>query len=1231
MNPDLAEILGILGADIDRRVQIAAVIKPGLRRRAIYRLGGTGRGEPDVLYADLGPAGAAAVRRVCSGLGDCVAAYEAAGAGPGLFLQAGDRNMLVPVRNGYERRLVAAAVRSGGFGRLPAAEALREAMDTVGPAGAGFVNRGLFSARHAGLLPEGAGAPPGGTAWDALRSLGWDAAPGAANRFPTDAGEVLVAVCEGGMDEQAAPAPEGAAWVVLTDGRRWRLYGEGRRTGAHLEIDAKAGGAGSACLAAVFGAPSYSATAATTTTPIEAALAEAGRDASDLAGGIASNVRCSNILADLAGWLLGGGGERRHSHADLDGAAGEALALIHQVMFVLFAEARGLLPAHDRRYAPISMGRLYSRLDFLARDPDGTGCWDHLARIFAAVRDGSAAHGVPEHGGDLFEANRTANGRPPKNRLASRVLRALLEVDGMPTDYSVLGIRQLGDMYESLAEITVHQAERHTPVLEGRDGERRVAGAGEKPTASYDDGDIYAVTRRRISRKSSGTYYTPQPLVRFLVGSALEPVLAERAGAAAGTERSGADALLDIRVLDPAMGSGHFLTEALSQIVAWAEGVLDRDPDHPLGADLERERAAVPAGTGAGVAGAGPDRPTRRDLLRRRVLRRCIFGVDINPLAVDLAKASLWLDSMTAGMPLADLDRHLKEGDSTVGMWLSDLDAGATTLDRWTPGSGGDPRRAPLDALAAGRMGVDPAGMAGSGIRPFHWELEIPDAFAGRRGFDAIVGNPPWNAVRQEPVEFLQMRHPEHRQVGRRKDQHALRDALSDPELRRGYGAYCEAFARRIMFYRGCRLQGYFKDMYGVMLERALDLVAEGGVIAMAVPAQLLNTINNTSLRRELFGMEIRSIHVFENIRGLFPIDPRYRFALLVVRKGSGPDEFPAGFYLHDPRSLEDRGREAGKFTTLSKRYLRSLFPDALHIPEVPEGRYWDILAAIHGAGTPLGDGRNGWSMASRNAHYDMLGKADISGGPGLIPIISGRNIQQFVHDFVLPGAGVDAADAGRIARRNDWGNVGVRNGMYRLLYRDVTGSTNIRTVIAAITPPGSVFDTSLRHLVLSRDGRFEFSGDEEARYNAELAYLAGVLNSMTFDFVARSLVNTHLSGVMKSLPVPRPGRRDRRIAEMAAALSVDGSARFGRFAGSMGLENARLEGTERVEVAAALDVEVAAAYGLGAERYGTVVGSFSPERARSWLVGRAARKASVELRAYLAEVREAALRMAGP
>ena len=1229
MNPDLAEILGVLGADTDRRVKIAAVIKPGLRRRAIYRLGGAaGRGGTNVLYADLGTAGAAAVRRVCSGLGDCVVAYEAAGAGPGLFLQAGDRNMLVPVRNGYERRLVAAAVRSGGFGRLPTAEAAREAMDAVGPAGAGFVNRGLFSARHAGRLPEGAGAPPGGTAWDVLRSLGWDAAPGAANRFPTDAGEVLVAVCEGDMDEQAVPAPEGAAWVVLTDGRRWRLYGEGRRTGAHLEIDAKAGGAGSACLAAVFGTPSYSATAATTT-PIEAAFAEAGRDASDLARGIASNVRCSNILADLAGWLLdGGGGERRHSHADLDGAAGEALALIHRVMFVLFAEARGLLPAHDRRYAPISMGRLYSRLDFLARDPGGTGCWDHLARIFAAVRNGSAARGVPRHGGDLFEANHTANGRPPKNLLASRVLRALMEVEGMPADYSVLGIRQLGDMYESLAEITVHQAERPTPVLEGRDGERRVAGAGEKPTASYDDGDVYAVTRGRISRKSSGTYYTPQPLVRFLVRSALEPVLAGAAGAAAGTERSGADALLDMRVLDPAMGSGHFLTEALSQIVAWAEGVLDRDPDHPLGADLERERAAVLTG-----ARTGPERPTRRDLLRIRVLRRCIFGVDINPLAVDLAKASLWLDSMAAGMPLADLDRHLRKGDSTVGMWLSDLDAGATTLDRWTTGSGDNPRRAHLDALAAGRMGVDPAGMAGSGIRPFHWELEIPDAFAGRRGFDAIVGNPPWNAVRREHAEFIQMRHPEHRQVGRRKDQHALRDALSDPELRRGYDAYCEAFARRAMFYRGCRLQSYFKDMYGVMLERALDLVAEGGVIAMVVPAQLLNTSSNAALRRELFEMAIRSIHVFENARGLFPIDPRYRFALLVVRKGSGPDEFPAGFYLHDPRSLEDRSREAGKFATLSKRYLRSLSPDALRIPEVPEGRYWDILAAIHRAGIPLGDGRNGWSAANHTAAYGTLEKADLSGGrgTGLIPIISGKNIQQFVHDFVLPGTGVDAADVGRITRRGEWGNVGVRNDMYRLLYRDVTGSTNTRTVIAAITPPGCVFDTSLWHLALGRDGRFEFSGDEEARYNAELAYLAGVLNSMTFDFVARSLVNTHLSGVMKSLPVPRPGPRDRRIAEMAAALSVDGSARFGRFAGSMGLENARLEGTERVEVAAALDVEVAAAYGLGAERYGTVVGSFSPERTRSWLMGRAARKASVELRAYLAEVRDAALRMGGP
>lgn len=144
------------------------------------------------------------------------------------------------------------------------------------------------------------------------------------------------------------------------------------------------------------------------------------------------------------------------------------------------------------------------------------------------------------------------------------------------------------------------------------------------------------------------------------------------------------DRLLDIQVLDPAMGSGHFLVEALNQITRWATGMLERHPEHPLLSEIEGDRQTVISAQRERGIEINPELLTHDVLLKRRIMKRCIFGVDINPLAVELARVSLWLDSFAIGVPLTYLNHHIKVGDSTIGAWRGDIgDGKGRSLDNW--------------------------------------------------------------------------------------------------------------------------------------------------------------------------------------------------------------------------------------------------------------------------------------------------------------------------------------------------------------------------------------------------------------------------------------------------------------------------------------------------------------------------------------------------------------------
>ncbi len=357
-----------------------------------------------------------------------------------------------------------------------------------------------------------------------------------------------------------------------------------------------------------------------------------------------------------------------------------ALILLYRVLFVLYAEDRNLLPDESGPYAEYSLTKL--RAEIADRKARGTSFSDHMKTywsrldgVFQAIGQGDDSLGIPPYNGGLFDgAAAPILGRIQlPDSVVADVVFLLSHIDfgdGRPPkyiNYRDLSVQQLGSVYERILE--------HGLTVE--DGSVVV---GENPEA----------------RQSSGSYYTPEELVTLIIGRAVGPLVSERlevfaskAKALATDTRAKesrlaellpvdpANRLLDLKICDPAMGSGHFLVS----LVDWlADCVLDAMAEaaaavtfvayvSPLASRIEAIRTKILAEAkahGWPIAGGQLD---DRHIVRRMVLKRVVYGVDKNPMAVELAKVSLWLHSFTVGAPLSFLDHHLRCGDSVIGAW----------------------------------------------------------------------------------------------------------------------------------------------------------------------------------------------------------------------------------------------------------------------------------------------------------------------------------------------------------------------------------------------------------------------------------------------------------------------------------------------------------------------------------------------------------------------------------
>lgn len=338
----------------------------------------------------------------------------------------------------------------------------------------------------------------------------------------------------------------------------------------------------------------------------------------------------------------------------------EILRVVYRILFLLFAEQRGLVPdaGADRKdlyWDEYSLSALRERAEGGVPDRDDhTDLWHSLTVTFQMVREGAEALGVFGYDGELFDTSSEEylEDRACDNARLLRAIRSLtlIEREGalQRISYVDLGVEELGSVYESLLDFTPRVTEEQEEV------------EGEEIPAN-----VFFLDPRGLERKQSGSYYTPDSLVNELIKSALLPVMRDRlqdaglpvveeddlgevttgllqqyAHLSEDEREAGEEALLSMDVCDPAAGSGHFLVKA----------------NDVMGAEVARLRS-------------GDEYPTERAVreAKRDVLARCIYAVDLNPMAVELCKVSLWINASVQDRPLSFLDHHIKCGNSLIG------------------------------------------------------------------------------------------------------------------------------------------------------------------------------------------------------------------------------------------------------------------------------------------------------------------------------------------------------------------------------------------------------------------------------------------------------------------------------------------------------------------------------------------------------------------------------------
>ena len=1142
-------------------------------------------------------------------------------------------------------------------------------------------------------------------------------------------------------------------WGFLTDGGVWRLYDYRARPRATAYYEADLGEMLESgdddrlrVFYLLFRRDSLVLRDGAVATFLDTALAEGRRYEEQVAQDLSSVVfervfpKLVQALADASGESLP---DVRHA----------ALIFLYRLLFVLYAEDRGLLPVNDSRYDDYGLRkRVRDDIAERTRNQDAfstvaASYYDHLATLCMIIDGGDESIGLPPYNGGLFasEAAPLLGKVHLNDATVAPIIHDLSHAETAEgrhfVNYRDMSVQQLGSIYERLLE--------REPVRD-------------------DNGGI-VVRPNSYARKDSGSFFTPQELVDLIVDRTLKPLAEERLAAFEARSRElksdrrpkserretlqeldPAEAVLKLKVLDPAMGSGHFLVTAvdflsdyIAQLVEDVPAVpewLGGEYESPLVRGVEAIREDILRRAGESDWVIDESLLTDQAIIRRMVLKRCIYGVDKNPLTVELAKVSLWLHSFTVGAPLSFLDHHLRCGDSLVGLRVPEATAelnrlgglfassaiagaeAATTgmqrieemsdadvaevqesaalfrgvehttatlrglLDflcglRWlTAGMKKKDRtdyESPLvdfleqnsqDAyklLALGPGSVDDASPGSEETsaaefealwsdaraiadreRFLHWEVAFPGVWHGwqdirpQGGFDAVIGNPPWDRIKLQEVEWFATRSPElalaPTAAARKTGIQQLRDRRAP--LADEFDEAKERADRLGQVVRGSGdyplLGGGDINLYSLFVERAMGLIKPHGFVGLLTPsgiyadktaAAFFKSVSTTGRVAALFDFENKKIF-FKDVHASFKF-----CALIFGGEERRFDQTECAFFLHGTETISDPNR---CFALAPSDFAR-VNPNTGTAPIFRTRRDAEITRRIYERHPVLvdrsqGEVRKAWPIRyatmfhmTNDSHlfrtaaqlelagfYPVQGNRWKQGEELYLPLYEGKMVQGFDHraasvvvnpeNLNRPAQPREAslsehADPHWLPEHQFWVPASecgwTSESNWVIGFKEITAPTNMRTFIAALFPAVG-FGNKVPILKAETEERNEW-------------LLVANLNAMIFDFATRQKLQGQTLNlfIIEQLPVIAPDSYDRQFGSMTArelvrdhvlrlTYTAHDMAPFARDLGYNGPPFTWDE-EERRHLRARLDALYFHLYGLSREDAGYVLNTF--------------------------------------
>lgn len=568
----------------------------------------------------------------------------------------------------------------------------------------------------------------------------------------------------------------------------------------------------------------------------------------------------------------------------------------------------------------------------------------------------------------------------------------------------------------------------------------------------------YLTTDPADQNSDLGAYYTPSEITRFCAEQTVRPALKERFGRVLIEERDWPETeveqydtlyelidgipgsgdlvtellstLDDFHVVDPGMGSGHFLTSAIEEIVNIRQALYARQEAHPS-----------------------------RHRMKKTTVQNNIYGVDIMAPAVEIGKLRLWL-SIIAELREEDLEKldteeialpnvtfNVRQGNSLVGYigFPEETEDGMATFERWTEDSvrsryenvieqiqlyeehSSFPEKAEEHRRRANKLledyreelntdivdefqevadGVNKDDIVG--LSPFHWVLEFAEVYA-EGGFDVIIGNPPWNRIKPNRDDFFSRYEPTFTGLRGGEKDRMEEELLEEEHISEAFSAYKREIKIQSEYFKeggaytmqsaniDGQTQSSERDLSALFFERIFDLSKDDGYVSQVLPGRIFHGAPTKALRERLLDhTSVSSLISFEN-RGIFDdIDTRYNFGVLTFKNQGQTETIPGIFQHSDLAILDDREG----WIDIPRQVLTDFSPSSLLFPRIQSKEDLEVLR-VAVTYSSIGDTERSW-YAHPTRPLDKSGDSErfFDEPEGCdYPILTGRNFYSFSHN----------------------------------------------------------------------------------------------------------------------------------------------------------------------------------------------------------------------------------------